>query len=543
MEIVDRDWQTYQDPTGFSLRHPPGWEACRHATGAAFVISPDQRAFVLLQEMSTLGGAMPVNMVQQGAFPGAAILQQAQAGQLAKDNNGRLSCYVKFRFPDNAPGLALVACEPFSSLVWLVSVCAAREPMGLQNAASLLWWITRSYRRLPNATFAGSAPVAPRADGEPPRPPAINLGDDFLGKTVAYAPMPAGPAPVATQPQTAPPPVVQPAPPVRPAPPAPSPALAYDRFTEPQMGTFQIDVPRGWQVRGGFLHPGLGDRRLFVEAHSPQGVSVFLGDPNFPQIFYHNPMVWGENFIPYPQGCTFLNLAASGKKLAQYYLKNVAPQRLGPIKTVSERDRRDLAEASKRRYPHLAAMSVTAYEVSLRAGNRSGRCVAMANGNKGAIFGDNWIGNVTVWLAPQGLEAVAEQVAKHMEESFAITPQLNQIVMRDEAMIAGNGHAAVVNQQQWFNGQQIAHRTQEQIGDVIVQSWDHTQRVNDQIFQHASDAMRGHERLYDETMGREYTAAAGSNYYWIDNTSGAVIGTNTDTPPDYQRDYRLLKKL
>jgi hypothetical protein len=153
------------------------------------------------------------------------------------------------------------------------------------------------------------------------------------------------------------------------------------------------------------------------------------------------------------------------------------------------------------------------------------------------------MGNVIVWLAPQGLDAVGEQVANRMIESFAITPQLNQIVMRDEAIIAGNGHAAVVNQQQWFNGQQIAHRTQEQIGDIIVQSWDHTQRVNDQIFQHGSDAMRGQERLFDETMGREYIATAGSNYYWIDSTSGTVIGTNTDTPPDYNRDYRLLKKL
>jgi signal transduction histidine kinase/DNA-binding NarL/FixJ family response regulator len=67
---------------------------------------------------------------------------------------------------------------------------------------------------------------------------------------------------------------------------APPPALAFERFTEPQMGTFQIEVPREWQVRGGFRHPGLGNRRLF-EAHSPQGVSVFFGD-HCQQVFYHN---------------------------------------------------------------------------------------------------------------------------------------------------------------------------------------------------------------------------------------------------------------
>jgi hypothetical protein len=44
--------------------------------------------------------------------------------------------------------------------------------------------------------------------------------------------------------------------------------------------------------------------------------------------------------------------------------------------------------------------------------------------------------------------------------------------------------------------------------------------------------MPGNTRLYDESPGKEYTASCGSNYYWVSNT-GAVIGNNTDTPPDY----------
>ena len=267
-------------------------------------------------------------------------------------------------------------------------------------------------------------------------------------------------------------------------------------------------------------------------------------------------MVWGENFIPYPQGCTFLNLAANGKKLARYYLKKLAPQRLGQFQTTGERDRRDIADAA-RRNPQLAALNVTAHEVSLRAGNRSGRCLAVANANKMALFGDNWTGNVVIWMAPQGLDAVADQVANRMMDSFAVTPQFHQIVMRDEAIIAGNGQAAVVNQQQWFAGQQMVHRSQEQMGDalvgqywerqrsndVIMRSWEHAQHVNDGIFQRGSDAMLGQERLFDESMGKEYTAAAGSNYYWMDSSSGNIVGTPTDAPPDYNRDYRLLKKL
>ena len=43
--------------------------------------------------------------------------------------------------------------------------------------------------------------------------------------------------------------------------------------------------------------------------------------------------------------------------------------------------------------------------------------------------------------------------------------------------------------------------------------------------------------------GREYTVESGWNYYLVDATSGTVAGMATQTPPDYNRDYRLLKKL
>ena len=345
--------------------------------------------------------------------------------------------------------------------------------------------------------------------------------------------------------------------PARPPAPPPATALSFIRFTDPQAGTFHIDVPQGWQVRGGFQHAGLGDRRMYAEAHSSDGISVLFGDPNFPQTFYHNPMAWGENFFPYPSGCTYLNLKASAQKLAAYYLKNSAPKRLGQLQTTGQRDRKDLAEAGKRRNPQLAQYNVTVHETGLRVGNRVGQLLAIAYGNKMAMMGDLWVGNVVVMLSPPGAEAVALQVATRMLDSFEMTAQLNAIVMRDEAMIAGNGNIANMNQQQWFQGQQAVHRSQEQVGNMLVhnyweqqktnesilQSWNHNQQVNDGIFQRGSDAMLGNERLYDESIGKEYAAPAGANYYWVDSASGNIVGTNTDAPPDYSREYRPLKKL
>jgi hypothetical protein len=149
-------------------------------------------------------------------------------------------------------------------------------------------------------------------------------------------------------------------------------------------------------------------------------------------------------------------------------------------------------------------------------------------------------------LAPAGLEGVAEQVVDRLRTSFRVTPKLYQVVQQDESMIASNGMAANMNQQMWFQGQQAAHNTQMAQGDAIVQNYWQQQRVNDGITQsywntqHVneqasdkwSDAMLDKQRLYDDNLGKAYETLGGHNYYWLDQQSGRVVGTDTSDPPD-----------
>jgi hypothetical protein len=48
--IADKDWPTYRDPYGFSLKHPVGWQVVRHPAGGPMVTSPDGNAFVAIEE-------------------------------------------------------------------------------------------------------------------------------------------------------------------------------------------------------------------------------------------------------------------------------------------------------------------------------------------------------------------------------------------------------------------------------------------------------------------------------------------------------------
>lgn len=559
--------QTFQDPSGFSLKFPSGWAALRHESGAAVVTHPQDLAFLLIEELPNPLPCSERDLLAQLRFPAAAaVLAQPLVGPVENQTPGKASCHVRFLFPGDIPGDAILTCERFQNGA-IVTVCAARD---LPAVSKTLWQVRRSYTgdkirtaaELFNAILRGipaeylelpDPPQAQQAATPPPPPVPVPVP----------IPVPAtAPSPAAAL-QSAPPPRLPPVPPLPPPPPPPPPSaqpqnLTFQRFTDPQAGTFSLEIPQGWQTRGGFLRPGLGDRRFFAEVHSPHGISVQLGDPDCPQIFYQNPMVWGQDFVPYPTGCVFLNLKCSGVELAGWYLKHIAPKRFGAtLQAGATADRKDIAEANKRWHPDLAPLKATVHQVAIRAGGRAGRLLAFTF-TSGGIWGvgENWSGNVLFWLAPPGLEPIAEQVAMRMLETLQFTPRFMAIVQQDEAAIAGNGNIALANQQQWFAGQQAAHRAQVQAGEIqtagywdqqranerMWAGWDHNQQVQDGLSQRWSDAMLGNQRLYDDSIGREYTVAAGSNYYWVDN-SGNVVGTNTDNPPDYQNNYRLLKKL
>ncbi len=334
---------------------------------------------------------------------------------------------------------------------------------------------------------------------------------------------------------------------------APAPlVLSFVQFTDPMKGGFTLDVPRGWPVRGGLNHAGLGDRRWFVETQSPDGITVMLGDPNCPQDFCHNSMAIEDVMIPYPQGTTFLNIPPGAKRLASYYFKHVAPQRFGPLKITGQRDRNDMAAELMSRMRELGmalpnSYKMSAYEIRFEAGGRIGCCFATSGHDPAySVLGLTCSqGTVYVYLAPPALAAVAEEVLTHMRNTYRITPRMREVWQQDEAMIASNGMAANMNQQVWFQGQQAAHQAQLAQGDAIVNNYWQQQRINDgitqsygdaqhtydRLSQDRSDAMLDRQRLCDDRMGQTYDTSAGYNYYWLDPQSGQIVGTNTSDPP------------
>jgi hypothetical protein len=494
-------WIPYQSRAGFTLEHPPGWSVQQPESPTAVAFANADSSQMVLVEHLPPGTAGPcAEILRQRRFS-ASVLYEGITPQIIEEGPGAASYVTNFKLTDGRKMRGRVRCKVTEGGFTVLAAAALEEVY--PHVEALLDRVLRSYQRV-----------------------------------TAQAPAP----------------VVAPA----------APDLAYVSFTDPVAGAFTVDVPKGWRVRGGLHRPGLGDRRVWVELVSPQGIVILNGDPNCPQCFCHYPMTPQDVMVPTAQGCTFLNISPSAKKLHDYYLKHVAAKGLGTMKVVSQRERPDLAAQEiqlvrAQGIPVAKSMKVSILETRFAAPGRAGCCYAGCWHDPSTSLGfmTVWTGGILVWLTPVGLEAVAEQVVQRMRTSFRVTQKLYEIVQQDEMAITSNGMAANMNQQMWFQGQQAVHNAQMAQGDAIVHNYWQQQHANDAISQsywnaqhtydkasdNWSDAMLDKQRLYDDSLGKTYETPGGHNYYWRDQQTDQVIGTDTSDPPDYLRNYTPLKKL
>ena len=505
------DWTTHNSPIGFSLDHPAGWVVESAPASATVVRSPDGVTFALIQPMFEMGGKRGMDVIQKGMFPTALLFPAAQPEDVQEYPNGAIGGSLLYRCSNGLPGRAVMTYIP-SGDTGMLYASAAPESQIAQIQPTL-------QRILQSLRQTGSP--APQSPSQPP--------------------------------SSSPPPL---------------PRIAYTRLIDPQMGTFSLELPQGWQTRAGLAHPQPGDRRAWAEAMSSDGIMVAFGDPSFPQSLVHFPGQGEGQVVPLAAGGQFLNLKPSADRALDYYLKNIAPGRLGAFQPAQRRPRPDLVQLTvdychKTAIPLTRSTQITATESILQM-NFNGQLRIASVLATGFFTGDYvmgmwafWNALVYLYVAPPQLVDRAEQIRMHMIRSYEMTPRMQQLYQQDEAIIAANGQAANAAQWNWFAGQQSVHRAQTAMGDAIVsnywqqqsvndsivKSWEHNQAVNDRLSQDRSDAMMDRQRLADDGEGKQYDVAAGHNYYWRDQQTGNIIGTDTDTPPDYTNNYTQLRRL
>jgi hypothetical protein len=491
----------------YSIKPPQDWMVETLALAITVVRSPDWEAFSSLEFLVGPESQKSVSeILAKGRFYSTSFFPKAQPPKITEaPNNDSATALVQFTTRKGSAGRATLRGSRQGNMVVIQAQAAPdqlytellpvlEQSIRLPDSASaqpaddfsLQQWhmkhVAAALRGLPVQKPAPPDPdAAARTDHPPPQPPVqsppplpdlrnFSTPGNFrksIGSMEDY---------IKTEPASPHPPMGPP----KPAGPPPLPD-PYVKFTEPEKGTFTMEVPRGWHVKGGFNHPMPGDRRPWFEAVSPDGIYIAC-DPAVPQNLCHFRDQAEGQFAVMAAGGQLLNLKPSAERLGDFYVEHVASRLPGPLQKQQRRARPDMVELLKSQFQQNGVALAPKFQITcdemIFQFNKEGKPVVLSVLSSGAFNGEYnmwtwafWEGNVYVYIAPPHLTARAEEVRAHMKRTVQLTKNLVQIYQQDEAQIAAGGRAAHAAQLNWFGQQQSLHSMQTALGDSIVANY------------------------------------------------------------------------
>jgi hypothetical protein len=299
------------------------------------------------------------------------------------------------------------------------------------------------------------------------------------------------------------------------------PALAMEPWREASENAFNAVKPAGWRVEGGIYRVSNLDVRSGFRLSSPDGrSSIVLGDvrlngcmvpgPNGGQFTSQSPG-GGKEWCPY----------RTGEQVAEEYAMRVAGPEMGVqnLRITGRRPRPDLT-AAKDRLASMAGPSSfrnATGEVTF-AGTRGGVAVTgtfiantlMLHSPAPDLMAGSYTREVAGYVGPAemdpSLAASVARIAGSMQWNVQWVMANRAAGQRDAEMIRRYlAHQAQVGQQMFEDRMASADRRAEAVGDLLA----------------------GTVRLRD-AEGNNYSARAGSNYYFYDEQAGRVAGRRDD---------------
>jgi hypothetical protein len=321
---------------------------------------------------------------------------------------------------------------------------------------------------------------------------------------------------------------------------APAPDIAYTSYTDPSEGSFTVEVPVGWQVKGGLVRFNASDVRPWLRLTSRDGQAlVFMGDAEIPTMLVPNnalaAMGFAEGMI-YDAGYNQRFLLKSyypGKESARSYVESKMSNecRNGVLKEFQ--DRPETSAAINRIYRTYKSPFATQ---ELHTGDLSRSCPGTGRAQyvfAGTLLSQfpSYQGTFSMWIlnylygfdAPIKDAATTLAITRHLADSFRVTKQW--------AIMNGGLQTQVST---------IVSQTGAAISQIVSKGYWNAQHTQEKSLEKYGQAIRGVEETLDPLTGQKIEIVAGFNHNWIDH-KGKVVGTQVDASPNI--DYRKLVQL
>jgi hypothetical protein len=484
-------WTAHNDPMGFSVNVPAGWElhADRKAGRIAIESPQGQKAIV-----------WPVFLEKQH-------VDERSAGVLLKQLARQVGPNLAWGTPEILQGAARV------------------QARGSGNGAAILRW-----DRMPDGTavylYCAMAPAALYRASE----------ETFSTIFQSFHTTPSPAAPAAAKAQASAPARV----PIR-----------WTRWTDPREGAFAASIPQGWSVSGGSIRHSATDIRKCVLVVSPdQQIRITLGDANVGVYLAPNSMYGRAGLRPGMSASL-----GDGSRLqiepflpaAQFlrqYLRGPVLRDCSGFNPLGETQRPDLAAAAERqvRGQGVSNVRVTAGAISFSCawngkpahGNYAAATLFVSTGMMGLWYVDPLYG----YIALEGREQEAETIGQHVYESTDVNSdwKRQEDLMASQAVQADNARS----QQLRAQAQKSICESEQATSDMIVKGYQQRSAVYDEIARRRENAILGTVDVIDPNTGERYKVDNYGDYHWM-NSQGVVAGTKTDTSPGV--DWRQMITL
>ena len=335
------------------------------------------------------------------------------------------------------------------------------------------------------------------------------------------------------------------------------PVVMFTSWRDPREGAFTLSVPQGWQVNGGAMRRSAVDITHVVRAGTPDSrVQIFINDADIVAHEVPNQLTsmaglregqmtkgaWG--------GPVLLERYRNGFQFAQEYVsKKVCPQAqfTGGGELPNE-----TRQMNAQVVPYGRSMSSNAGssvgEVYFRCGSDFGYVTATSvyiaplSGQGVTMW---FIYQISGFAVKKSVDATFAMYVLHtMTASFRFDPEWQARSEREAQALT----SSITNMQHAIAAslaQQSANRAAQERSSVVhgnnidvMSGWEARNKIRDATMERDSEVRRGVTTTEDPVWGSR-TVSNNYNYYWT-RSDGSIVGTTTNTPPDYNNQWRMM---
>jgi hypothetical protein len=307
----------------------------------------------------------------------------------------------------------------------------------------------------------------------------------------------------------------------------------YTRLADPLEQAFTIEVPSGWKSAGGLARRAALQINPYVRSVSPDKMTyLMIGDPTLPS--FSPPSEMG-NAIGNREG-TLHDAGLGGVDLVMHYLPGAEFARaygetmlqgLCPaLRFSSAHDRPDLARKAEVMAPSVIPSRVDGGEARFTCThNKQAMEVRVEAATR--ITRDNVMWSVILldgFIAPVGQANDAEEILTHIAASMTYS-------------------------QPWIQkqnnlSQQAAEEINRHMQETFRQERTFMRKLNsvDENFESMDELVSGFSTYHDERTGNDYSLSNTNPNKWIDDNTGRILSTPTNSRPPWAPAYRQLPR-